>query len=94
MDLCGPMRVESINGNKYIMVIVYDYSHYTWVYFVRTKDEASDMIMKFIAQVQLKFKVQIQKIRCDNGAEFKNAKLKAHYEKLGIMQQFSISRTP
>ncbi|GKD26991.1 retrovirus-related pol polyprotein from transposon TNT 1-94 [Tanacetum coccineum] len=52
MDLCGPMRVESINGNKYIFVIVDDYSHYTWVYFLRTKDEDLDTIINFINQVQ------------------------------------------
>ncbi|GJU60878.1 ARID DNA-binding domain-containing protein [Tanacetum coccineum] len=45
-----PIRVESINGRKYIMVIVDYYSRYMWVYFLRTKDEAPDMIMKFIAQ--------------------------------------------
>ncbi|GJS39315.1 retrovirus-related pol polyprotein from transposon TNT 1-94 [Tanacetum coccineum] len=61
MDLYGPMRVESINDKKYMLVIVNDYSRYTWMYFLRTKDEALDMIMKFIAQVQLNFKVQIQK---------------------------------
>ncbi|GJR42711.1 retrovirus-related pol polyprotein from transposon TNT 1-94 [Tanacetum coccineum] len=48
MDLCRPMRVESINDKKYILVIVDDYSRYTWVYFLRTKDEAPDMIMKFL----------------------------------------------
>ncbi|GJT38531.1 retrovirus-related pol polyprotein from transposon TNT 1-94 [Tanacetum coccineum] len=58
------------------------------------RDEAPEMIMKFIAQVQLSFKAQIQKIKSDNGTEFKNATLKSHYEKLGIMQQFSIARTP
>ncbi|GJY84836.1 retrovirus-related pol polyprotein from transposon TNT 1-94 [Tanacetum coccineum] len=50
MDLCGPIRVESINGKKYILLIIDDYSHYTWVYFLRTKDEAPEMIKKFIAQ--------------------------------------------
>ncbi|GJY11528.1 integrase, catalytic region, zinc finger, CCHC-type containing protein [Tanacetum coccineum] len=39
MDLCGPMRVASINGKKYILVIVDDYSRFTWVYFLRIKDE-------------------------------------------------------
>ncbi|GJT61606.1 integrase, catalytic region, zinc finger, CCHC-type containing protein [Tanacetum coccineum] len=51
MDMCGPMRMESINGKKYILVIVDDYSHYAWAYFIRTKDEAPDMITKFIAHV-------------------------------------------
>ncbi|GKD49623.1 putative ribonuclease H-like domain-containing protein [Tanacetum coccineum] len=50
MDLCGPIRVESINGKKYILVIVDDYSRYTWVDFLRTKDEAPEMIKKFISQ--------------------------------------------
>ncbi|GJS54385.1 integrase, catalytic region, zinc finger, CCHC-type containing protein [Tanacetum coccineum] len=39
MDLCGPMRVASINGKRYILVIVDDYSRFTWVYFLRTKDK-------------------------------------------------------
>ncbi|GKB41123.1 integrase, catalytic region, zinc finger, CCHC-type containing protein [Tanacetum coccineum] len=94
MDLYGPMRVESINGKKYILVIVDDYSRYMWVYFLRTKDEASDMIIKFITQIQLNFKVQIKKVRTDNGIKFKNATLKSHYEKLGIMHQTSIAITP
>nr|GFC15708.1 retrovirus-related Pol polyprotein from transposon TNT 1-94 [Tanacetum cinerariifolium] len=40
MDLCGPMRITSINGKRYILVIVDDYSRYTWVHFLRSKDEA------------------------------------------------------
>ncbi|GKA63151.1 retrovirus-related pol polyprotein from transposon TNT 1-94 [Tanacetum coccineum] len=94
MDLCGLMKVESINGKKYILVIVDAYSCYMSVYFLRTKDETPEIIKKFIAQVQLNFKVQIQQVRTDNGTEFKNATLQAHYEKLGIMQQFSIAITP
>ncbi|GJX37274.1 retrovirus-related pol polyprotein from transposon TNT 1-94 [Tanacetum coccineum] len=65
-----------------------------FVYFLRSKDETPEIITKFIAQVQLNYKAKVCKIRTDNGTEFKNATLKAHYEKLGIMQQFSIARTP
>ncbi|GJV14958.1 integrase, catalytic region, zinc finger, CCHC-type containing protein [Tanacetum coccineum] len=49
---------------------------------------------KFIAQAQLNYKSKVYKIRTDNGTELKNATLKAPYEKLGIMQQFSTARTP
>ncbi|GKD98122.1 putative ribonuclease H-like domain-containing protein [Tanacetum coccineum] len=94
MDLCGPMRVASINGKKYILVIVDDFSRLTCVYFLRSKDETPEIIKKFIAQGQLNYKAKVCKIRTDNGTEFKNATLKAYYEKLGIMQQFSIARTP
>ncbi|GJT62190.1 putative ribonuclease H-like domain-containing protein [Tanacetum coccineum] len=38
MDLCGPMRVERINGKKYVLVIVDDYSRYTWTHFLRSKE--------------------------------------------------------
>ncbi|GJS80894.1 retrovirus-related pol polyprotein from transposon TNT 1-94 [Tanacetum coccineum] len=94
MDLCGPMRVASVNGKKYILVIVDNFSRFTWVYFLRSKDETPEIIKKFIAQAQLNYKAKVCKIRTDNGTEFKNATLKAHYEKLGIMQQFSTTRTP
>ncbi|GJZ38617.1 integrase, catalytic region, zinc finger, CCHC-type containing protein [Tanacetum coccineum] len=86
MDLCCPIRVASINGKKYILVIVDDYYRYTWVYFLHSKDEIPEIIKKFIAQAQLNYKAKVCKICTDNGTEFKNANLKALYEKLGIMQ--------
>nr|GEX01180.1 retrovirus-related Pol polyprotein from transposon TNT 1-94 [Tanacetum cinerariifolium] len=53
MDLCGPLRVESINGKKYILVIVDDYSRFTWVKCLRSKDEAPDFIIKFLKMIQV-----------------------------------------
>ncbi|GJR46446.1 retrovirus-related pol polyprotein from transposon TNT 1-94 [Tanacetum coccineum] len=94
IDLCGPMRVTSINGKKYILVIVDNYSRYTWVYFLRTQHEAPDMIIDFINQVQRNLKAHILTIRTDNGTEFKNEKLRAFYAKLGIVHKTSIARTP
>nr|GFB27183.1 retrovirus-related Pol polyprotein from transposon TNT 1-94 [Tanacetum cinerariifolium] len=88
------MRVASINGKRYILVIVDTYSRLTWVYFLRTKDETPEIIKNFIARVQLNYNAKVCKIRTDNGTEFKNAILKAHYDKLGIMQQFLIARRP
>ncbi|GJU90468.1 integrase, catalytic region, zinc finger, CCHC-type containing protein [Tanacetum coccineum] len=57
MDLCGPMRVVSVNGEKYILVIVDDYSRFTWVKFLRSKDEALDFIIKFLKMIQLRLKL-------------------------------------
>nr|GEZ97753.1 ribonuclease H-like domain-containing protein [Tanacetum cinerariifolium] len=54
-DLCGPIRVESVNGKKYILVIVDDYSRFTWVKCLRSKDEAPDFIIKFLKMIQLLF---------------------------------------
>jgi hypothetical protein len=53
MDLCGPMRVQSINGKRYILVIVDDYSRWTWVYFLRSKDQAPQMIITFLTKIQV-----------------------------------------
>ncbi|GJW54680.1 retrovirus-related pol polyprotein from transposon TNT 1-94 [Tanacetum coccineum] len=53
MNLCGPMRVASINGKKYILVIVDDYSRFTWVKFLASKDEAPDFIIKFLKMIQV-----------------------------------------
>ncbi|GKB39198.1 retrovirus-related pol polyprotein from transposon TNT 1-94 [Tanacetum coccineum] len=94
MDLCGPMRAETVNGKRYILVIVDDYSRSTWVFFLRTKDETPEIIMKFITQIQRNIKDQVLKIRSDNGTEFKNATLKSYYEKLGIVHHTSIAQTP
>nr|GEW26051.1 hypothetical protein [Tanacetum cinerariifolium] len=52
MDLCGPMRVESVNEKKYLLVIVDDYSRFTWVKFLRSKDETLDFIIKFLKMIQ------------------------------------------
>ncbi|GJV76642.1 retrovirus-related pol polyprotein from transposon TNT 1-94 [Tanacetum coccineum] len=53
MDLCGPMRVQTINGKKYILVIVDDYSRFTWVKFLRSKDETPAVVIKFLKQIQV-----------------------------------------
>ncbi|GKA53073.1 retrovirus-related pol polyprotein from transposon TNT 1-94 [Tanacetum coccineum] len=58
MDLCGPMRVASVNEKKYILVIVDDYSRFTWVKFLRSKDEAPDFIIKFLKMIQNLGKLQ------------------------------------
>nr|GEY75755.1 Gag-Pol polyprotein [Tanacetum cinerariifolium] len=51
MDLCGPMRIASINGKRYVLVIVDDYSRYTWVHFLRSKDEAPAVIISFLKRI-------------------------------------------
>ncbi|GKA54043.1 retrovirus-related pol polyprotein from transposon TNT 1-94, partial [Tanacetum coccineum] len=94
MDLCGPMRVTSVNGKKYILVIVDDYSLFTWVKCLRSKDKAPDFIIKFLKMIQVRLKVPIQRIRTDNGTEFVNQTLREYYEKVGISHETFVSRSP
>nr|GEU87643.1 integrase, catalytic region, zinc finger, CCHC-type, peptidase aspartic, catalytic [Tanacetum cinerariifolium] len=62
MDLCGPMRVESVNGKKYILIIVDDYSRFTWVKFLRSKDENPDFIIKFLKMIQTPYELLHSKL--------------------------------
>nr|GEU44048.1 hypothetical protein [Tanacetum cinerariifolium] len=94
MDLCGLMRVESVNGKKCILVIVDDYSRFTWVKFLRSKDEASDYIIKFLKMIQVRLKVPVRRIRTDNGYEFVNQTLREYYEEVGISHETSVARSP
>ncbi|GKC58638.1 retrovirus-related pol polyprotein from transposon TNT 1-94 [Tanacetum coccineum] len=94
MDLCGPMRVASINGKRYILVIVDDYSRFTWVRFLKTKDEAPAAIIKCIKNIQVHLKATVRNVRTDNGTEFVNQTLREWYENVGITHQTSVARTP
>nr|GFA72742.1 retrovirus-related Pol polyprotein from transposon TNT 1-94 [Tanacetum cinerariifolium] len=89
MDLCGPMRIASINGKLYILVIVDDYSRYTWVHFLRSKDEAPEVIIKFLKRITVLLQSPVIIIRTDNGTEFKNHMLKVYFDSVGISHQMS-----
>nr|GFB74157.1 integrase, catalytic region, zinc finger, CCHC-type, peptidase aspartic, catalytic [Tanacetum cinerariifolium] len=94
MDLCGPMRVQTINGKKYVLVIVDDYSRFTWVKFLRSKDETPEVVIKFIQQIQVGLNKTVQYVRTDNGTEFVNHTLTEYYERIGIFHQKTVTRTP
>nr|GFA94568.1 Gag-Pol polyprotein [Tanacetum cinerariifolium] len=94
MYLCGPMRVESVNGKKYILVIVDDYSRFTWVKFLRSKDETPMFIIKFLKMIQVRLNVPVRRIRTNNETEFVNQTLRDYYEEVGISHETSVARSP
>ncbi|GJU28533.1 retrotransposon protein, putative, ty1-copia subclass [Tanacetum coccineum] len=94
MDLCEPIRVESINGKKYIMVIVDDYTRFSWVRFLRTKDETPEVIKKFIILMQRALNAIVRYLRTDNGTEFVNKTLTEFCKSVGITHNTSVPRTP
>ncbi|GJV67993.1 retrovirus-related pol polyprotein from transposon TNT 1-94 [Tanacetum coccineum] len=94
MDLCGPMRVESINDKRYVLVIVDEYSHYTWVHFLKSKDEAPEEIKTFLKKITVLLQASVIIVRTDNGTEFKNQVLKEYFDSVGISHQASSVRTP
>ncbi|GJR64466.1 retrovirus-related pol polyprotein from transposon TNT 1-94 [Tanacetum coccineum] len=94
MDLCGPMWVESINGKKYVLVIVDDYSRYTWTHFLRSKDETPRVLIDFLTLVQRGLHAQVTTVRTDKGTKFLNKTLHAYFAKEGIRHETSTARTP
>ncbi|GJX85193.1 retrovirus-related pol polyprotein from transposon TNT 1-94 [Tanacetum coccineum] len=94
MDLCGPMSVASINRKKYIFIIVDDYSWFTWVKFLAPKDEALDLIIKFLKMIQVRFNMSVRNIRKDNGTKFVNQTLRSYYESVGISHETSVAQSP
>ncbi|GJS31476.1 retrovirus-related pol polyprotein from transposon TNT 1-94 [Tanacetum coccineum] len=100
-NLCWAMRVASINRKNYILVIVDDYSQFTWVKFLASKDEAPDFIIKFLKMIQVRLNATIRNIlnrsnrniRTDNGTEFVNQTLRDYYEHVGISHETSVAQT-
>ncbi|GKC98283.1 putative ribonuclease H-like domain-containing protein [Tanacetum coccineum] len=88
------MCVASVNGKKYILVIVAYYSRFTWVKLLRSKDEALNFIIKFLKMIQVRLKVPIRRIRIDNGTKFVNQTLREYYEKVGISHETFFARSP
>nr|GFB56515.1 ribonuclease H-like domain-containing protein [Tanacetum cinerariifolium] len=79
MDLCGPIRVASINGKKYILVIVNDYSRYTRTLFLRLKDETPEVLKDFLTMIQRNLQAPMITVRTDRGTEFLNKTLNAFF---------------
>nr|GEX46638.1 hypothetical protein [Tanacetum cinerariifolium] len=87
MDLCGPMRVESINGKKYFLVIIDDYSRFTWTHFLRSKDETPKVLIDFLRLVQRGLHAQVRTFQTDKGTEFLNKTLHVYFAQEGIEHQ-------
>ncbi|GJU42702.1 retrovirus-related pol polyprotein from transposon TNT 1-94 [Tanacetum coccineum] len=94
MDLCGPMRAASVNGKKYILIILDDYSRFTWVKFLASNDEAPDFIIKFSKMIQIRLNATVRNIRTNNGTEFVNQTLPDYFEQVGISHKTLVARTP
>jgi transposase InsO family protein len=89
MDLFGPVAYLSIGGSKYGLVIVDDFSRFTWVFFVQDKFETQGTLKRFLRRVQNDFELKVKNIRSDNGSEFKNLQVEEYLEEEGIKHEFS-----
>ncbi|GJU55989.1 putative ribonuclease H-like domain-containing protein [Tanacetum coccineum] len=72
MDLFGPTFMSSLMHKKYCLVVTDDYSKFTWVFFLTSKDETSEILKNFIKEIENLVDKKVKIIRCDNSIEFKN----------------------
>ncbi|GKC89556.1 putative ribonuclease H-like domain-containing protein, partial [Tanacetum coccineum] len=94
MDLFGPTFVSRLMNKKYCLVVTDDYSRFTWVFFLASKDETSSILKNFITEIENLVDKKVKIIRCDNGTEFKNIVMSEFCEKKGIKREFSVARAP
>ncbi|GJW36387.1 putative ribonuclease H-like domain-containing protein [Tanacetum coccineum] len=94
MDLFGPTFVKILMKKMYCLVVTDDFSRFTWVFFLATKDETSGILKSFITGIENLVDHKVKVIRCDNGTEFKNREMNQFCEMKGILRQFSVARTP
>ena len=94
MDLFGPVQFLSVNQHSYCLVIIDDYSRFTWVFFLAKKNETAELVKQFVVFVENQTNEKVKCIRCDNGTELKNAILNHFCAEKGIQRQYSAARTP
>ncbi|KAI3771634.1 hypothetical protein L6452_02800 [Arctium lappa] len=94
MDLFGPVNIQSIAGKKYTLVIIDEYSRYTWVIFLRCKSDTPEELISFVKRMEVLNNLTVRSIRSDHGTEFKNSSLNNFFENKGISHNFSSVRTP
>jgi transposase InsO family protein len=92
MDTVGPSRVRSMGGKWYVLVIIDDYSWYSWVFFLENKDEVFEHFRSLALRLNNEHPNYLKVVRSDNGAEFRNASFDHLCLEHGVDQQFSSPR--
>nr|KYP68601.1 Retrovirus-related Pol polyprotein from transposon TNT 1-94 [Cajanus cajan] len=91
IDIWGPLAISSIQGHKYFLTIVDDFTRHTWLFLMKSKHETRILVKNFITLVQTQFNKRIKILRTDNGLEFSMSSI---YQDLGIIHQTSCVETP
>ena len=93
-DVCGPMQVSTIGGNKYFLTFIDDYTRMCWVYLMNLKSEVFNIFKKFKAMVELQSGFKIKKLRSDRGGEYTSTEFLTFCEDVGLERQLTIAYSP
>ena len=93
MDLFGSSRTMNLGGNLYALVIVDDFSRYTWTLLLAAKNDTFHAFKRFAKMLENEKSSKIVSIRSDHGGEFQNEKFEHFCEKHDINHNFFVPRT-
>ncbi|KAF1318440.1 Gag-pol polyprotein, partial [Globisporangium splendens] len=96
-DVCGPMQTPTFSGKRYFATFIDDKSRYCVVYLMQSKSEVFDKFVQFVQFVKFgetQTGRRVKVLRCDNGGEYKSAKMSKFCADRGIVQQFTPPYTP
>jgi ribonuclease HI len=93
-DLMGPCTTPSYSGSLYMLVLVDDYTQFTWVYFMKEKSEVFFRFKEFKATVESMLNKKIKRFRTDNGGEFTSINFNKFCQEQGIRRELSCAYTP
>ena len=93
-DVCGKMREKSIGGAEYFITFIDEKTHYSWIYFLKTKDQAFDRFLEWKALVEKASGEKLKTLRSDNGGEYTSKKFEAYLKSEGIRHERTIPKTP
>ncbi|WVZ53885.1 hypothetical protein U9M48_004773 [Paspalum notatum var. saurae] len=94
MDTVGPARVALVSGKWYVLVVVDDFSRFSWVFFMEFKDEVFGFVRDLVLRLRNESHKAMMAIRSDNGGEFRNSRFENFCRDLGLEHQFSSPYTP
>ncbi|WVZ24270.1 hypothetical protein V8G54_002814 [Vigna mungo] len=93
-DICGPLDVPSLGGNKYFIVFIDEFSRMSWVYVIRMKGETLEVFKKYIANVERESNKTLKVLRTDDGGEFTSHAFEEFCQKKGINHEITAPYTP
>jgi transposase InsO family protein len=94
MDIVGPSWVHSMGGKWYVLVIVDDYSRYSWVFFLESKDEVFELFRSLALRLNNEYPNRLKAIHSDSGAEFRNTSFDQFCLEHSVDQHFFATRVP
>ena len=93
-DVCGPIEVESLGGNRYFVTFIDDASRKVWVYVLKTKDQVFQLFKKFHAMVEREKGKSLKCLRTDNGGEYTSNKFENYCSEYDIRHEKTVPGTP